>query len=172
MFAWGNRTSNRPRFTTTDHLPRYPSHGTSNKYSNHDTRPRFVRFALGTREMSASPASTVLPPDQVLVAALRKVVQDGFRAGEVDQLSINHVRAAAEAKLGLRRGCLKGDDRWREESKEIIRAEFVRVIPAQGLDRHPLTHHPCRKRTRSIATMGKGRQARKSRTRCPRPRVR
>ena len=81
-------------------------------------------------------ASSSFPADDIVAAALRDVVQDRCRVGQVETLTVNDARAVVESKLGLASGCIKEDKRWRELSKDIIRAEFVRAT-------FPPSHLPC-----------------------------
>lgn len=69
-------------------------------------------------------APSNFPADDIVAVALRNVVQDRCQVGQIETLTINDVRAAVESKLGLASGCIKENKRWRELSKDIIRAEF------------------------------------------------
>lgn len=75
--------------------------------------------------MSDSPRSGQRPADEVIAAALVRAVEDVFEAGQIETLSVNGVRTAVEAQLGLPPAFLKTEGTWREKSKDIVHAEFV-----------------------------------------------
>lgn len=60
--------------------------------------------------------------------ALRAKVQQIFRLGNLDELTVKRVRRAVEAELGLEVDYFK-DEVWREKSKIIIGSEVVSVPP-------------------------------------------
>lgn len=66
--------------------------------------------------------------DSDLENALRAKVQQIFRLGNLDELTVKRVRRAVEIELGLEREHFK-DGEWREKSKSIIESEVVCVAP-------------------------------------------
>jgi hypothetical protein len=76
--------------------------------------------------MSESSLSSGTPSHANLERALRNAVQQAFRNGNLDELTIRRVRAAAEKDLDLEDGFYKNDPTWKEESKRIIQCEVVR----------------------------------------------
>ncbi len=79
--------------------------------------------------MSESSLSSATPLHANLEQALRNAVQQAFQNGNLDELTIKRVRAAAEKDLDLEDGFYKNDPTWKEESKRIIRCEVVRNQP-------------------------------------------
>jgi hypothetical protein len=71
-------------------------------------------------EASVSPA----PPDDELEKSLRREVVKAQKAGE--EYTVNTIRAASEAQLGLSPGFYKSHDEWKDRSKNVIRAQIVR----------------------------------------------
>ena len=65
------------------------------------------------------------PDDSVLELELRKIVQHIYETGNLEQLTIKRVRAAAESNLELEDGFFKQPS-WKDRSKTIIEAEAVR----------------------------------------------
>lgn len=63
--------------------------------------------------------------------AIRDVVISIHKAGNDDDLTVNHVRTAAEQKLGIPAGFLKNGD-WKNESKTLIKEAVVRFFPSNG----------------------------------------
>lgn len=59
--------------------------------------------------------------------ALRVKVQQIFRLGNLDELTVKRVRRAVETELGLELDHFK-DQAWREKSKSIIESEVVCVL--------------------------------------------
>lgn len=68
------------------------------------------------------------PGDSDLENALRAKVQQIFRLGNLDELTIKRVRRAVEIELGLEVDHFK-EEAWREKSKSIIESEVV-CIPS------------------------------------------
>lgn len=64
------------------------------------------------------------PDDALLEQTLRDIV----RKGDIEPVTINTVRAAAEETLGLESGFFKKHADWKEKSKNIISDAFVRQI--------------------------------------------
>lgn len=73
------------------------------------------------QNMQSSP-----PEDSDLENALRVKVQQIFRLGNLDELTVKRVRRAVETELGLELDHFK-DQAWREKSKSIIESEVVCV---------------------------------------------
>ena len=69
--------------------------------------------------MQSSPAE-----DSDLENALRAKVQQIFRLGNLDELTVKRVRRAVETELGLEVDYFK-DEVWRGRSKSIIESEVV-----------------------------------------------
>lgn len=65
--------------------------------------------------------------DSDLENALRVKVQQIFRLGNLDELTVKRVRRAVETELGLELDHFK-DQAWREKSKSIIESEVVCVL--------------------------------------------
>ncbi|KAI4151152.1 MAG: hypothetical protein LQ340_003672 [Diploschistes diacapsis] len=64
------------------------------------------------------------PDDAVLEQGLRQIVGELYDSGNLDDLTVNGVRIAAQENLGLRKGFFKEAD-WKERSKAIIEDEAV-----------------------------------------------
>lgn len=75
-----------------------------------------------TSENMCSDSETLqdLPSDEALEAALVNAVRNAQRKGELEEITVNKARAAAEEELALRDGFFKGDSEWKAKSKEII----------------------------------------------------
>lgn len=67
-----------------------------------------------------------LPSDDELERVLRKVVQDLYKSGNLENLTVKRVRKAAEAQLDVKEGFFRDHGTWKERSKEIIQSEVVR----------------------------------------------
>lgn len=65
--------------------------------------------------------------DSDLENALRVKVQQIFRLGNLDELTVKRVRRAVETELGLELDHFK-DQAWREKSKSIIESEVVCIL--------------------------------------------
>lgn len=65
--------------------------------------------------------------DSDLENALRVKVQQIFRLGNLDELTVKRVRRAVETELGLELDHFK-DQAWREKSKTIIESEVVCIL--------------------------------------------
>ncbi|KAI9676891.1 MAG: hypothetical protein M1817_006730 [Caeruleum heppii] len=77
-------------------------------------------------------ASEELPPDSAIRDALRNTVDAIFASGDLDQLTVKRVRAAAENELGLSDGYLKDDSQWKLKSKTIIEEHSDKLFAAKG----------------------------------------
>lgn len=78
------------------------------------------------QSMKSSPSE-----DSNLENALRTKVQQIFRLGNLDELTIKRVRRAVEIEFGLKVDHFK-DEEWRERSKNIIELEVVRAASHSG----------------------------------------
>ncbi|KAK7187342.1 hypothetical protein DPSP01_002473 [Paraphaeosphaeria sporulosa] len=67
-----------------------------------------------------SHSETEVPSKAAVSRAIRDVVITIHKAGDDDNLTVNHVRTEAEQKLGLSAGFLKKDE-WKNESKTMIK---------------------------------------------------
>ena len=74
--------------------------------------------------MSDSSLSDALPSETILEHALRGAVQEIYRSGVLEELTVKRVRTAAEEDLELQDGFFKRDT-WKERSKRIIELEAV-----------------------------------------------
>lgn len=70
--------------------------------------------------------------DSDLENALRAKVQQIFRLGNLDELTVKRVRRAVETELGLEVDHFK-DGGWRERSKSIIESEVVCAASHSGI---------------------------------------
>lgn len=71
------------------------------------------------------------PEDSDLENALRAKVQQIFRLGNLDELTVKRVRRAVETELGLAADHFK-EEVWRGRSKSIIESEAVRTTSHPG----------------------------------------
>lgn len=71
-----------------------------------------------------SDSETNEPSNAAVENAIRDVVIAIHKAGNDDELTVNHVRSAAEEKLGLGAGFLKQDE-WKNASKTLIKEAVV-----------------------------------------------
>ena len=74
---------------------------------------------------SESSLSTASPSPTVLEQALRQAVQNIYKRGNLEDLTVKRVRAAAEQDLQLTAGFYKENVTWKDKSKEIIESEVV-----------------------------------------------
>lgn len=75
--------------------------------------------------MSESSFSDEEPSRATLEQALRDVVQQVYKTGNLEELTVKRVRIAAEKFLNLKDGFYKSEPTWNQESKRIIRSEVV-----------------------------------------------
>lgn len=75
--------------------------------------------------MSDSESSITTPSDAALRDALRHAVADVYKSGNLEELTVRRVRAAAETHLGLPSGFFKDDAQWKSESDRVIKEETV-----------------------------------------------
>ena len=71
----------------------------------------------------ASPPSG--PTKEGLEKALRDAVARIYHSGNMEDLTVKRVRAAAERSMGLDEGFFKGDAEWKAKSDRIIKDEVV-----------------------------------------------
>ena len=79
--------------------------------------------------MSDSSLSNAPPSKAVLKEALRNAVREVYRSGDLDNLTVKRIRKSVEVDLDLQDDFFKCDPAWKEESKNIIQSEVVRVGP-------------------------------------------
>ena len=77
--------------------------------------------------MSDSSLSDGAPSPAVLEQALRNAVREVYRSGDLDNLTVKRIRKAVEKDLDLDDDFFKNDAKWKEESRNIIQSEVVRV---------------------------------------------
>ena len=101
----------------------------------------------------ASSLSASLPTHAELEQALKNVVHDIYKSGDLENLTVKRVRKAAEENLDLEEGFFKNDKTWKDKSKDVILSEVVRAVQkgssiiAVNADRNirkliPILHHP------------------------------
>lgn len=78
--------------------------------------------------MSDSSISDTNPSTAVLEQALRTAVREVYRSGDLDNLTIKRIRKSVEGDLDLQEDFFKNDPVWKEESKNVIQSEVVRVL--------------------------------------------
>ena len=81
----------------------------------------------------ASSDSAGSPEDQDLEWALRKVVQELYRTGDLENLTVKRGRRAAEERLDLDEGFFRQHETWKDRSKAIIQSEVVSMFFCKGL---------------------------------------
>ncbi|EKG17664.1 hypothetical protein MPH_05113 [Macrophomina phaseolina MS6] len=74
-------------------------------------------------DSDADPTPT-LPPDAEIEQTLRGLVRDIWLSGNHDNLTVNHIRNSAEAKLHLPEAFFKTDPAWKPRSKAIVTDQF------------------------------------------------
>lgn len=74
---------------------------------------------------SGSETSRELPSDAKIEQAIRRVIVDRYKSGNLEDLTVKRVRKAVEQGLDLPEDHLKTDLKWKEKSKEIILHEVV-----------------------------------------------
>ena len=79
--------------------------------------------------MSDSSLSDGAPSAAVLEQALRNAVEEVYRSGDLDNLTVKRIRKAVEADLDLQDDFFKNDPEWKEKSKIIIQSKVVRIWP-------------------------------------------
>lgn len=77
--------------------------------------------------MSDSSLSSVTPSQAALEQALRNAVQRVYKLGNMEELTVKRIRAAAEQDLDLEEDFFKTDTTWKVKSKNIIESEVVRT---------------------------------------------
>ena len=84
--------------------------------------------------MSDSSLSSVTPSQTALEQALRNAVQRVYKLGNLEELTVKRIRAAAEQDLDLEEDFFKTDTIWKVKSKNIIESEVVRTNKCPLLD--------------------------------------
>lgn len=79
--------------------------------------------------MSDSSLSDGAPSEGLLEQALRNAVREVFWSGDMDKLTVKRIRKSVEADLDLQDNFFKNDPAWKEQSKNVIQSEVVRVWP-------------------------------------------
>jgi hypothetical protein len=92
--------------------------------------------------LPSRPSPSPAPSDDTLAAALRDAVKRIFDAGDLSELTVKRVRAAAERKLQLPEDFFKGHPEWRGKSKEIVEAEAVSPASCEYIVALPFMHRP------------------------------
>ena len=78
---------------------------------------------------SDSSTSDKRPSDAKLESALREAVQDVYKTGNLEELTIRRIRKTVEEWLGLDEGFFKTDAVWKDQSKVVVQLEVVRISP-------------------------------------------
>ena len=65
------------------------------------------------------------PSNAELEKALRQAVQQIYKAGNLEELTVKRVRKTAEDKLKLKEGFFKAHGNWNKKSKDVIQSEVV-----------------------------------------------
>ena len=78
--------------------------------------------------MSASSHSAA-----TLERGLRRAVQNVYKSGNLEELTVKRVRQAVEVELGLEEGFFKTDLEWRDRSKNLICAEVVSSLSSSSV---------------------------------------
>lgn len=84
--------------------------------------------------MSDSSLSSVTPSPAAVEQALRNAVQRVYKLGNLEELTVKRIRAAAEQDLDLEEDFFKTDTIWKGKSKNIIESEVVRTNKCPLLD--------------------------------------
>lgn len=64
-----------------------------------------------------------------VVKGIQDAVRQHFQeSGDAESLTVNNIRSRAELNLNLDKDFLRTDPYWRNESKVIIREEFVSIM--------------------------------------------
>ena len=90
--------------------------------------------------LSSQSRPSPAPSSATLAAALRDTVKRIFNAGNLNDLTVKRVRAAAEKQLQLPEDFFKDHPEWRGRSKEIIEAEAVSRVSGESIAALPFTH--------------------------------
>ena len=88
-------------------------------------RSQTVRNTIYLFTMSDTESSISIPTDETLREALRLAVAEVYKSGDLGELTVKRIRAAAEQNLDLPSGFFKGDFRWKGESDRVIKEETV-----------------------------------------------
>ena len=76
-------------------------------------------------ELAAPPKAEIKRITQGIQDAVKQHFQE---SGDAESLTVNNIRSKAEVALKLGKDFLRKDPYWRNESKTIIREEFVRTF--------------------------------------------
>ena len=79
----------------------------------------------GSRMSDSSSLSGSQPSDAAIEEALRNVVRNIYRTGNLEELTVKRVRNAAEKRLDLQKDFFKDYPSWKDRSKSIIQIEVV-----------------------------------------------
>ncbi|KAE8153989.1 hypothetical protein BDV25DRAFT_136358 [Aspergillus avenaceus] len=95
--------------------------------------PRRQRAVLSDSEAESDPETPSVPSDDALEKALRDVVAEIYKTGNMEELTVRRVRNAAEKALQVEEGFFKGDSTWKSKSDQVIKDE-VEVQDKQAQD--------------------------------------
>jgi len=80
-------------------------------------------------EVAAAPKAEV----KRITKGIQDAVKQHFQESDAESLTVNNIRSRAEVTLKLGKDFLRTDPYWRNESKTIIREEFVRIFLQLGV---------------------------------------
>lgn len=83
--------------------------------------------------MSDTSTSMSIPSDAKLERALKDVVREVYKNGDLENLTVKRIRKAVQEKLALEEDFFKKNDHWQQESKSVIQSEVV-CIAGTGRD--------------------------------------
>ncbi|MCJ1270051.1 hypothetical protein MMC22_009945 [Lobaria immixta] len=112
--------------------------------------------------MSDSSLSSVTPSQAALEQALRNAVERVYKLGNLEELTVKRIRAAAEQDLDLEEGFFKTDSTWKEKSKDIIQSEVELHTHANSVGDPSLSQSS--PRPKAPKRLPKAQEARKSRS--------
>jgi len=73
----------------------------------------------------SSSLSDAIPSRPKLEQGLRNAVQQVYKTGNLENLTVKRIRKLVEDDLELPEDFFKSDATWKEKSKELIQAEVV-----------------------------------------------
>jgi hypothetical protein len=79
------------------------------------------------------------PSDKTVLDSIKYTVRNLFQGPDRNELTVNNVRSQVEAALQLDSGFLK-EGSWKQKSKELVKAEYVRSISARISGAQSLNH--------------------------------
>ncbi|KAF7588553.1 hypothetical protein BBP40_005508 [Aspergillus hancockii] len=98
--------------------------GKEAKQSKMAPRRRVVAESESESESEPDQQTTPsVPSDDALEKALRDVVTNIYKSGNMKELTVKRVRAAAEKALGVKEWFFKGSAIWKSKSDQIIKDE-------------------------------------------------